>query len=197
MAGESTASGPVAGPERSVALVWLDSREATVARWVAGAIGVEHVRSDVPPHRRSTGHVRHDPSFRHGGGGAPQTAGDPRRLEHLTRFLDDVAQRLPVDADLLLLGPGVVHERLARELRERDAHRRLDRQIRCEAAGRLTPRQLVARLRSEAGVASRRRTVGAYRWIDTDPTAGSGTDTPRRVARKPIRPEESHSEEVT
>ena len=36
-------------------LVWLDAREAVVARWRDGAISLDRIESDVPPHRRGTG----------------------------------------------------------------------------------------------------------------------------------------------
>lgn len=162
MAGRTPVPGAAALDRRPSALVWIDSREATVACWEAGAVRVERLRSDVPTHRRSTGHVRHDPHVRHGGGGAPQTAGEPRRLEHLARFLHAVEQRLPPTADLVLLGPGTVHERLAREIRDHDAHHRIDRSVWSDVAPRLTRGQLVARLRIASGDQPRRRPVGAF-----------------------------------
>jgi hypothetical protein len=64
----------------ALTLVWIDAREAVVVRWVAGTSVVERIESDVPAHHRATGHVRHDPNVRHGGGGVSQTAGEPHRL---------------------------------------------------------------------------------------------------------------------
>lgn len=171
--------------DHPLALVWIDSRHAIVARWEGDAIKVEKIRSDVPAHRRSTGHVRHDPTMRHGGGGSPQTAGEHRRLEHLARFLNEVGERLPRASGLLLLGPGPVHERLAREVRTSDARHRIERDVRCEVAPRMSPRQLIARLRVASGEQPRRRTVGAYRW--TDPSS-RGAGSPRRVVVKRLRP---------
>jgi hypothetical protein len=185
--------------DQPLALVWIDSREAVVASWQAGTVEVERVQSDVPAHRRSTGHVRHDPTTRHGGGGPPQSAGEPRRLEHLARFLADVEHRLPQSADLLLLGPGMVHERLAREIRAHDMQHRVSRSTRCEVAPRMTRRQLIARLRLAAGDRPRRRTVGAYRWTDPTPadTPGSCAGTPRRVVAKRWPTVKPIPEEVT
>jgi hypothetical protein len=140
-------------------LVWIDAREAIIVRGVAvedPTPAIERLESDVPAHHRSTGQVRHVPLIRHGGGGGAQTAEDPRRLEHLARFVDDVAQRLPEDDHVLILGPGTVGERLARELKEADGHRGRERDVIFERSSRLTDRQLVARLREHVGLMPKR-----------------------------------------
>jgi hypothetical protein len=172
---------------RSNTIVWIDAREAVIVRWVDAEARLERVSSDVPAHHRATGHVRHDPTVRPGGGGAPQTAGEPHRLEHLGRFVDDVADRLPEDDDLLILGPGTVHERLGREVRERDQHHGHRRLVTCEAAPPLTDRQLVARVRHLVGSDAPRRILGAYRWTEPPPRRQSGQllVQPRRVVEKP------------
>lgn len=149
----------VGGP-RSGALAWIDAREAVIVRWADGASSVEHLASDVPAHRRSTGHVRHDPLIRCGGGGAPQSAGEEHRLEHLDRFVEQVAGRLARDEDVVLLGPGTVHERLEARMRKLDAQERRTRALVVRRAARLTERQLVAELRAHLGAAARRRRVG-------------------------------------
>lgn len=87
-------------------LVWIDARRAVIAGWHHDGVDVVRVSSDVPAHHRATGHVRHDPTVRHGGGGRPQTAGEPHRLEHLERFVEQIASRIPSDDDVLVLGPG-------------------------------------------------------------------------------------------
>jgi hypothetical protein len=145
---------------RAGALVWIDAREAVIVRWVDRHRSLERIASDVPAHRRSTGHVRHDPMIRHGGGGAAQSAGEPRRLEHLDRFVDEVACRLADDPDVVIVGPGTVHERLEARLREIDAQGRRSRLIDVRRADRLTERQLVALLRAHLGSSPRRRGVG-------------------------------------
>ena len=144
-------------------LVWIDAREAVIVRWHDDQAQVERVDSEVPAHHRATGHVRHDPGVRHGGGGPAQTAGEPHRLEHLARFVEQIAHRLPPDEDLLILGPGTVREHLERSVRDSDEHSERSRVVTCEASPRRTDRQLVARLRQFMGVEPRRRTVGAYR----------------------------------
>jgi hypothetical protein len=174
---------------RACTLVWIDAREAVIVRWERDRADVERVESEVPAHRRSTGHVRHDPMVRHGGGGGSQTAGEPHRLEHLGQFVENVADRLGPDDDLLILGPGTVHERLERHIRESDEHHGRHRDISCETSPPLTDRQLIARLRHVAGADARRRTVGAYRWSEPPPQQRSGQAPvrPRRVLEKPPR----------
>lgn len=153
-----TALGETAGATwRPDTLVWIDAREAVVVRLDGDRQVLERVESAVPSHRRSTGHVRHDPAFRHGGGGSPQTAGEPHRLEHRSQFIEAIASRIAGEADLLILGPGTVREHLERHIRDEDERRGRARDIRCEPAARLTDPQLVARLRHEAGMDPRRR----------------------------------------
>jgi hypothetical protein len=174
---------PAAGP---LTLVWIDSREAILMRWNDGTIEADRMHSDVPAHHRATGHVRHQPNIRHGGGGRPQTAGEPRRLDHLARFLDAVAKRVPPADALLLVGPGTVHEHLAGLLRDREADHPTARDIRCEPASRMTRAQLTARLRGAVGAEPRRQTAGAYRWSRDPARAASGRHlaVPCRVAAR-------------
>jgi hypothetical protein len=175
---------PEAPPHRALTLVWIDAREAIVVRWIESAPVLERIESDVPAHHRATGHVRHHPSVRHGGGGVPQTAGEPHRLEHLARFLDAVAGVLPFEDHLLVIGPGTVREHLARLIRKRDEEHRVARVISCEAAAPMTRRQLVARLRRATGNEPRRRPVGAHRWSMDRIREPSGRRAvePRRVS---------------
>jgi hypothetical protein len=157
-----------------------------VAAWRGGGVTLERLESEVPTHHASTGHVRHDPMMRHGGGGSPQTAEEPHRLEHLARFMDQVAGRLPAHGAIAIIGPGTVREHLESVVRTADERRRATRPLTCEASTRLTERQLVARLRRLAGDEPRRRTVGAYRWTGEQPHKVSGSARPpRRVSQKP------------
>jgi hypothetical protein len=176
-------------PRRPSTLVWIDSREAIIVRWLDGEARLIRVESEVPAHHRATGHVRHDPAVRHGGGGVPQTAGEPHRLEHLNRFVVQVANQLHPGDDVLILGPGTVRERLERHLADTDAHHGRHRNIACEASASLTDRQLIARLRAFAGAETRRRTVGAYRWagVPSQRRSGEAQLQPRRVVDKPPR----------
>ena len=170
-------------------LVWIDAREAVIVERHADEVTIGRIASDVPAHRKATGQVRHEPGIRHGGGGAPQTAGDPHRIEHLRRFVAGVVERIPESADVTLLGPGTVREQLERALTDADRHHRRTRTVTGEASGRLTDRQLVARLSREAGVEPRRRTVGAHRWSERPPVARSSRVSAARghVGRGPAR----------
>lgn len=183
--------GGLGGPAAAsrVTLVWIDSREAIVARRPEGTATLERIESEVPAHHRATGHVRHDPGIRHGGGGVSQTAGEPHRLEHLERFLEQVSLRLPVEDDLVLIGPGTVREHLERRVRETDERQRRTRRITTEASTRLTDRQLNALLRRLVGGEPRRCTAGAYRWSvkPTKRPSGAPATLPRRVLEKPPR----------
>jgi hypothetical protein len=179
----------------STTIVWIDARAAVIASWGEDGAHLARVESDVPAHHRATGHVRHDAAVRPGGG-APKAAGEPHRLEHLAQFIADVAARLPDGNDLLIMGHGPVHERLAREIGDYDRHHGLDRQVTCEAAPPLTDRQLVARLRHLAGSDAPRRTVGAYRWSEAVPRRESGRlliEPRRMVAKRRPRPERGAS----
>ncbi len=136
------------------AAVWIDANSATIVRWGPDAAGTVHFESDVPPHRRSTGQVTARRGERHGGTG-PRSAGEQHRLEHLRTFLAQVRRAVPAD-DLLLLGDGVVVERLAAALREDDATHGRRRRIEVRRHGPLTEAQLVAAVRAFAGAPARR-----------------------------------------
>jgi hypothetical protein len=62
----------------------------------------------------------------------------------------------------------------------------VQRVIACEAAPRMTRRQLVAGLRQAIGDEPRRRTVGAYRWspMPGGPASRCRTDGPHRLWEK-------------
>ena len=183
----ATDGAPAMLPEPTATLVWVDSRRAVVVRWIDGEAVTARLESAVPAPRRAPGHVRHDPMVRHGGGGEPQTAGDPHRNEHLRRFIDAVADRLEGGGPVTLLGPGTVHEHLEKELRERDLRTGRAREVTAEASRPMTDRQLVARLRHSVDADPPRRTVGAYRWSVpmAQQRSGKPTGRPQRVAPKP------------
>ncbi len=138
-------------------LVWIDAHEAILVNWLVDHGRIERLASDVPDHHKSTGRVRHDVGIRHGGGGAPQTAGEPRREEHLNRFVELVARRLPTDDDLFIVGPGTVREHLERRVYEQDRHLAHPRTVTVTASGPRTERQLIAQLRRAVGAAAPRR----------------------------------------
>lgn len=186
-----------APPTRPWTLVWIDSRSAVIARRDGASVRLTRLTSDVPARHRSTGHVRHDPRVRHGGGGS-SSAGEPNRLEHLHRFVVQVAGRLSPRDDVLILGPASVRKRLEQQLANDDAHDARQRTITCQAAPALTDGQLRARLRALEGDEPRRRTVGAYRWSESPVQLASGAvrSAPHRVADKPRRADRTPDQAV-
>lgn len=160
---------------RSVTLVWLDADDAILLRWhrggaagdgansaSAGGAGgagatIERLSSGVPAHRRATGGLRHNPTFRSGGGAEPDDLVERRRQRLIEQFLRAVADRIPPDDRLVLVGPGQVHERLAAEVRAGDTRHGRDRPVDVASSGPRTERQLVAWLRELAGAAPERR----------------------------------------
>lgn len=145
--------------EKTAMLIWIDSREAYMVRWHDGVGKIEHLESDVPVHRRTTGGSRPTPARATGGVGIPQPPVEGRRLEHLARFVAHVAQRVPRDDDVLILGPGTVREHLARELTESDVRTHDTRSLACRPAPPMTVPQLVATLRAEIGETAPRKPV--------------------------------------
>ena len=182
---------PVDDPaDATTTLVWVDAREAIVLRWERGAIAVARRESDVPSHHHSTGHVRHDPSPGSGSAGPPRTAGESHRLEHLARFVDELAGALPVEGDVTVIGPGTVHERLAERVRDLDTRHGHRRTVESEASGPATERQLIARLRGLAGSPAPRR-IRAHPNRSTTPSrrasGAPATGPGRPAARAPRR----------
>lgn len=178
-------AGAILSPlEGSLALVWIDSEGARILRWRRRVV-TEKIESDVPPHVRSTAHVRHDPADRHGGSGRGQDDAERRRNEHLRTFLKTVAARLAHDTYVEIIGTGTVGERLGRLLRTRTARQPSPPTVVVVHSNWLTTRELATRLRQRLGLRPRRRTVGAYRWSGELPRTRSGAARgPRRVLDK-------------
>ncbi len=160
-------------PHRPVTLVWLDADEAILLQCEApardgppgevsagngaGDPAIRRVRSQVPPHRRATGHLHHDPRARSGGGADPNDLAERRREHLMAAYLREVAALVP-DADrVVVIGPGPVHGRLAQELRVADTRHRRMRPVEDSAAGPLTERQLRARWRGLNGTSPERQ----------------------------------------
>ncbi len=195
---------------RSVTLVWLDADDAILLRWrrggantdganparAGGAGGpgptIERLSSGVPAHRRATGGVRHNPTFRSGGGAEPDDLVERRRQRLLEQYLRAIAERLPPDDRLVLVGPGQLHERLAAEVRIADARHGRDRPVEVASSAPRTERQLVAWLRDLAGAPpERRRATSAVpppdcRHVARERDRHDAAIPPRiRVARRP------------
>lgn len=144
---------------RPHALVWVDSQEAIVVRWQDDQARIERITAEIPEHHDSPGHLRHDPAVRHGGGRSQETE-EARRREYTARFLKEVTNGLPTDADLTVLGPGTTHEHLTKVVRASDTEHHRVRQVTSQRSSRKTDRQLVALLREIEGEVPPRRTVG-------------------------------------
>lgn len=139
--------------------VWIDGTSAVVARWVGHPV-LLRVEDEVPSRHRSTGHIRHDPAVRHGGGGVLAEQLERDRLRHRSAHLRHVAALVPDTGPVLVMGPGSARLELERILVAADRRRRRERPVLCEASGRLTDRELIARLRASVGAAPDRRIVG-------------------------------------
>lgn len=136
-------------------IVWIDAEQALIVRW-DGAARFLRIESEVPPHRRSTGHVRHEASPQVGGAASPRTQGEQHRQEHLRHFLSQVERRLEPGELIEIVGPGTVRERLARQVDASDRRRGRPPRVVTHAAGPLTEAQLVALVRAAAGDAAPR-----------------------------------------
>ena len=126
--------------------VWISATSATVLRWSPELTVRHRVDSTVPGRHRSTGRP---PTEEH-------PAREGHRDEHMRTFFAHVAQVLPVDDDLLLVGDGEVVEHLAEQIRTDDDSHGRKRRIEVEKGRPLTERQLLARIRSFAGSPAKR-----------------------------------------
>ena len=126
--------------------VWMTADSATILRWSAELTVRHRIDSTVAGRHRSTG--RPPTEERQGDEG--------HRDEHMRTFFDQVAQALPVDDDLLLVGHGEVVEHFADRVRTDDENHVRERRIEVEKSGPLTERQLLARIRTFAGSPAKR-----------------------------------------
>lgn len=140
-------------------LVWIDSDEALIVRWDAGAT-IERVASDVPPHHGSTGDLPHDRALGHDSEGGPRDRFERDRQTHLRAFVHAVAEHVPPTDAVRIVGPGVVRLRLGRVLRAEDRRLLRTRSVESRASAPLTEHQLVANVRALAGDPAPRRSTG-------------------------------------
>ena len=126
--------------------VRISANSATVLRWSPELTVRHRIGSTVPGRHRSTGRP---PTEEHPGG-------EGHRDEHMRTFLDQVAQAVPVDDDLLLIGDGEVVEHFADHIRTDDVNHGRERRIQVEKSGPITERQLLARIRTFAGSPAKR-----------------------------------------
>jgi hypothetical protein len=126
--------------------VWMTADSATILRWSAELTIRHRIDSTVAGRHRSTG--RPPTEDRQGDEG--------HRDEHMRTFFDQVAQAMPVEDDLLLVGDGEVVEHFADRVRTDDHDHGRERRIQVEKSGPITERQLLARIRTFAGSPAKR-----------------------------------------
>ena len=126
--------------------VWMTADSATVLSWSPERTVRHLIVSTVPGRHRSTGHA---PT-------AHRPAGEGHQDEHMRTFFAEVAQVLPADDDLLLLGDGEVVGHFADKVRADDASQGRRRRVEVERTEPLTDGQLVARTRAFAGALPKR-----------------------------------------
>jgi hypothetical protein len=127
--------------------VWISSESATVLRWGPEGVTVrEQIDSLVPSRHRSTGRP---PTEDH-------PAGEGHRDEHMRAFFARVRAAVHLDDDLLLLGDGEVVDHFARQIQEDDHGHVTGRRVEVEKSGPMTEPQLLARIRTFAGLPARR-----------------------------------------
>ncbi|HEY7598400.1 MAG TPA: hypothetical protein VH741_00615 [Candidatus Limnocylindrales bacterium] len=146
-------------------LVWIDASEAHLMRWHDGRVATLRIESDIPTHHRSTGHVRHTVAGRTHAG-PPRSAGETHRLEHVRRFIAEVARHLPADDELAVHGPGTIARQLAEHLVADDRRHRRSRGVAYRRMATRTPAQLSAEVRRLAGDEAPRRPVRRLRTPD-------------------------------
>lgn len=187
---------PATTPPRSgsgtATLVWIDGKLAILARW-DGAPAVRRLTADIPRRHRSVGHVHRDPGVRHGGGGPVEDHLERVRAERERSFLAQVEAAIDPDDELLIIGPGVIHEHLAHRLLDHDRAHHRARHVRSEPADNLTEHQIVARLRLLVGAAPRRgrrpsRAHAARRRTASARGGSKPSSTRRRTTSRSSRP---------
>ena len=127
--------------------IWISADSAIVMRWSPELTVRHRIDSTVPGRHRSTGAP---PTEKH-------PAGEGHRDEHMRTFFVQVAQALPVEDDVLLIGDGEVVEHFAEQVRTDDISHGRKRRIEVEKSGLLTERQLLARIRTFAGSPAKRQ----------------------------------------
>lgn len=123
--------------------VWIDNRSAQIFDLHNGASSWITVHSEVEPRRRRLGQRGVAPPAHLGGN--LESRYQNRRDQQIRRHYDRVIAAMPADAPLLILGPGQAKTDLWKRLQAAGAGK--ERLIAIEAAGRITPAQLAARVR--------------------------------------------------
>jgi hypothetical protein len=126
--------------------IWISAKSATMLRWSPELTMRHRIDSQVPARRRSTGRA---PTEDHAGS-------EGHRDEAMRSFFDQIARTIHPDDDLLLVGDGGVVEHFADHIRADDVKHGHERRMEVETSGPVTERQLIARIRTFAGVPAKR-----------------------------------------
>ncbi len=125
--------------------VWISADSATMLRWSPELTVRHRIDSTVPGRHRSTGRPPTE-----------DRGGEDHREEHMRAFLNQIAQAVAIDDDLLLVGDGEVVEHFADQIRTDDQSHGRKRRIEVEKSGPVTERQLLALIRTFAGSPAKR-----------------------------------------
>jgi len=123
--------------------VWIDHKRAVVITLEGDQYEVWEIRSEIEKRARFRGGARprvpYSPQFLSG-----ETQKDRQFIQRLRKFYAEVASALGEAEALLILGPGEAKFEFHRHLLQK---RRRFREIRIEAADKMTNRQILAKVR--------------------------------------------------
>lgn len=126
--------------------VWIDhSRAFIVTFGPEGEAKVEEVESGVASAHKTTGGARSGTPYLHGC--ATRRSDDEKRQQQLARFYHGILEKVRDRTRILILGPGLARQELAKVLEDLPEHSRP--RVEVKPAPRMTQRQLVALARKE------------------------------------------------
>ncbi len=129
--------------------VWLDHSKAWIVTFSPeGTAHVEKLESGIPASRKSTGGVRSGTPYLHGS--PTRKADDERRMHQLSKFYETISAKVKDQNRILVLGPGLARQELARVLEGLPGHTKP--KVMVLPAEKMTERQLVALARKELDV---------------------------------------------
>jgi len=130
--------------------VWIDHKKAVIVSASAGGATARTVESGIGPHARYSGRAGY-PTPNGPSEGRGERDYEGRYREHLSRYYDEVIDRLGQPDRLLIFGPGEAK----RQLKERLAHSATmsarSIEIEIETTDKLTDPQIAAKVRDHYG----------------------------------------------
>jgi stalled ribosome rescue protein Dom34 len=125
--------------------IWLNHREATIIKFQNGEISVDHVESDAERRSRSTGGVRGQRPFIHRSVNSAARA-DKKRHNAWQEHYAEILKCMPKSGEVLILGSGPAKKEFAGYLRDHNQSK--IKIVAIEPTGRLTQKQLLAKVKS-------------------------------------------------